>query len=173
MEAGQQSLPAAGGQPPAPRQARPGSRHDGPAATPAPAVGARRQNRQHPLGAGDHPAQLDLPRASAAGFCCALSSRPRSHPEAQQIAFYRSRHDPQITRPLIATAESQAAQTIRDNFIQPAVNAFNYRLDRFTLRWAARLPATPGADARRCCAGSRTAEVKPANALRRPAFTWG
>jgi hypothetical protein len=30
-----------------------------------------------------------------------------------------------------------SAQTIRDNFVQPTVNAFHYRLDRFTLRWAA------------------------------------
>ena len=77
------------------------------------------------------------------GLGCGVLLRPQFpasvlYAEAQQIAFYRSRHDPQITRPLIATAESQAAQTIRDNFIQPAVNAFNYRLDRFTLRWAAR-----------------------------------
>ena len=77
------------------------------------------------------------------GLGCGVLLRPQFpdsvlYAEAQQIAFYRSRHDPQITRPLITTAESKAAQTIRDNFIQPTVNAFNYRLDRFTLRWAAR-----------------------------------
>jgi hypothetical protein len=33
-------------------------------------------------------------------------------------------------------AEIEAAQTIRDNFIQPTVNAFGYTLDRFTIRWA-------------------------------------
>ena len=57
--------------------------------------------------------------------------------QAQRIAFYKSRHVPQITRPLIGTAEAEAAQTIRYNFIQPAVNAFGYTLDRLTLRWAA------------------------------------
>jgi hypothetical protein len=37
---------------------------------------------------------------------------------------------------LIATAQAQAAQTIRDNFLQPTVNAFGYTLTSFTLRWA-------------------------------------
>ena len=76
------------------------------------------------------------------GLGCGVLLRPQFpdsvlYAQAQQIAFYRSRHDAQITGPLIRTAESQAARTIRDNFIQPTANAFNYRLDRFTLRWAA------------------------------------
>jgi hypothetical protein len=75
------------------------------------------------------------------GLGCGVLLRPQFsdrvlYAQGQQIAFYRSRHDPQITRPLIRTAESQAARTIRDNFIQPTVNAFHYRLDRFSLRWA-------------------------------------
>ena len=92
----------------------------------------------------------DLPSAPVAtqhswtypGLGCGVLLRPQFadsvlYAQAQQIAFYRSRHDPQITRPLVSTAERQAARTIRDNFIQPTVNAFHYRLDRFTLRWAA------------------------------------
>jgi len=76
------------------------------------------------------------------GFGCGVLIRPQFsdsvlYAQAQQIAFYRSTHVTQITRPLISTAESQAAQTIRDNFIQPTVNAFGYMLDRFTIRWAA------------------------------------
>jgi hypothetical protein len=76
------------------------------------------------------------------GLGCGVLLRPQFpdsvlYAQAQQIAFYRSQHDPQITQPLIRTAESQAAHTIRDNFIQPTVNALNYRLDQFTLRWAA------------------------------------
>lgn len=75
------------------------------------------------------------------GLGCGILIRPQFaesvlYAQAQQIAFYRSRHDPQITRPLTGTAEAQAGQTIRDNFIQPTVNAFGYALDRFTLRWA-------------------------------------
>lgn len=57
--------------------------------------------------------------------------------QAQRIAFYKATHSPQVTRSLITTAENQARQTIRDNFIQPTVNAFGYRLDQLTLRWAA------------------------------------
>ena len=57
--------------------------------------------------------------------------------QAQSIAFYKVSHAPQVTRPLIRAAETQAAQTIRDNFIQPTVNAFGYTLDSFTLRWSA------------------------------------
>jgi len=57
--------------------------------------------------------------------------------QAQQIAFYRSTHVRQITRPLISAAQSQATLTVRDNFIQPTVNAFGYILDGFTIRWAA------------------------------------
>jgi hypothetical protein len=76
------------------------------------------------------------------GFGCGVLIRPQFaesvlYAQAQQIAFYRSTHVTQITRPLITAAESQAAQTIRDNFIQPTVNAFGYLLDRFTIRWAA------------------------------------
>lgn len=76
------------------------------------------------------------------GLGCGVVLRPQFpesvlYSEAQHIAFYKSRHLPQITRPLIRTAENMAAQTIRNNFIQPTVNAFGYTLDRLTVRWAA------------------------------------
>jgi hypothetical protein len=75
------------------------------------------------------------------GFGCGVLIRPQFaesvlYAQAQQIAFYRSTHVAQITRPLISAAEGQATQTIRDNFVQPTVNAFGYMLDRFTIRWA-------------------------------------
>ena len=57
--------------------------------------------------------------------------------QAQQIAFYKASHAPMVTGELIRSAEAQATQTIRDNFVQPTVNAFGYLLDRFTIRWAA------------------------------------
>jgi hypothetical protein len=56
--------------------------------------------------------------------------------EAQNLAFYQATHNPQVTRPLVAAAESEATQIIRDNFIQPTVNALGYSLARFTLRWS-------------------------------------
>jgi hypothetical protein len=76
------------------------------------------------------------------GFGCGVLLRPQFaesvlYAQAQQIAFYRSTHVQQITRPLISAAESQATLTVRDNFVQPTVNAFGYILDRFTIRWAA------------------------------------
>jgi hypothetical protein len=76
------------------------------------------------------------------GFGCGVLLRPQFsdsvlYAQAQRIAFYRSTHVPQITRPLISAAETEATQTIRNNFVQPTVNAFGYRLDRFTIRWAA------------------------------------
>ncbi|HEY7431329.1 MAG TPA: hypothetical protein VH641_11420 [Streptosporangiaceae bacterium] len=76
------------------------------------------------------------------GFGCGVLLRPQFpesvlYAQAQQIAFYKSRNVPQVTRPLTRTAEVQATRTIRDNFIQPTLNAFGYDLDRFTLRWAA------------------------------------
>ncbi len=76
------------------------------------------------------------------GFGCGVLLRPQFpesvlYSQAQQIAFYKASHVPQVTRPLIGTAEAKAEQIIRDNFIQPTVNAFGYTLAHFTLRWAA------------------------------------
>jgi hypothetical protein len=75
------------------------------------------------------------------GLGCGVLLKPQFpqsvlYSQAQQIAFDKAVHSPQITRPLIATAQAQAAQTIRDNFLQPTVNAFGYTLTSFTLRWA-------------------------------------
>jgi hypothetical protein len=76
------------------------------------------------------------------GFGCGGLIRPQFseailYSQAQGIAFSRVRTDPQITRPLISTAEAEAGQIIRNNFIQPTVNALGYTLIQFTLRWSA------------------------------------
>src|SRR5712692_7951138 len=76
------------------------------------------------------------------GFGCGVVLRPQFaesvlYSQAQQIAFYKSQHAVQVTRSLVRTAEAEATRTIRDNFVQPTVNAFGYTLDRFTIRWAA------------------------------------
>ncbi len=88
------------------------------------------------------------------GLGCGLVLRPQFaqavlYSQAQYIAFYKATHLAQVTGPLVRTAENQALQTVRNNFIQPTVNAFGYMLDRFTLRWAgSRSPAgTPSAKA--------------------------
>lgn len=74
------------------------------------------------------------------GFGCGALLRPQFAPSvlfsvAQQMAFDKASHDPQVTGPLIRTAEAQATQIIRDNFVQPTVNAFGYSLDSFTINW--------------------------------------
>ena len=79
------------------------------------------------------------------GIACGIVLRPQFpesalYAQAQRIAFYRADHASSITRPLISTAETQAARTIRDNFIEPAVNALGYRLDTFTINWTASQP---------------------------------
>jgi hypothetical protein len=76
------------------------------------------------------------------GFGCGVVLRPQFaesvlYSQAQQIAFYKSQHAPEVTRSLVMAAETEAAQTIRDNFIQPTVNALGYTLDRFAIHWAA------------------------------------
>jgi hypothetical protein len=75
------------------------------------------------------------------GFGCGVVLRPQFaqsvlYAQAQRIAFYKATHVARVTRPLIASAESEATRTIQDNFIQPTVNAFGYTLERFSLRWA-------------------------------------
>lgn len=57
--------------------------------------------------------------------------------QAQNLAFAQVRNNPQITRPLISTAEAQAAQIVRNNFVQPTVNALGYTLVGFTVHWSA------------------------------------
>jgi hypothetical protein len=81
------------------------------------------------------------------GFGCGVVLKPQFAPsvlysQAQQIAFYKATHAPQVTGPLIGSAENEATQTIRGSFIQPTLNALGYTLDQFTLRWAA-VPAAP------------------------------
>jgi hypothetical protein len=56
--------------------------------------------------------------------------------EAQSLAFYQATHNAQVTRPLVAAAEAEATQMIRDSFIQPTLNALGYTLTSFSLRWA-------------------------------------
>jgi hypothetical protein len=75
------------------------------------------------------------------GIACGMVLRPQFaesvlYAQAQRMAFYRADHVPAITRPLIGSAESEAAQTIRGSFIEPTVNALGYSLASFSLRWA-------------------------------------
>jgi len=85
------------------------------------------------------------------GFGCGLVLHPQFpesvlYAEAQRLAFARAEHSPQITGPLIAAAQSVADRTVRDNFVQPTVNALGYDLKRFTLSWTS--PTRAGASRR-------------------------
>jgi hypothetical protein len=75
------------------------------------------------------------------GLGCGALIRPQFsvsvlYSQAQNLAFAQVTQNPQITRPLISTAEAQAAQIIRNNFVQPTVNALGYTLVGFTVRWS-------------------------------------
>lgn len=75
------------------------------------------------------------------GLGCGALIRPQFsvavlYSQAQNLAFAQVRQNPQITGPLISTAKAQAAQIIRNNFIQPTVNALGYTLVGFTVHWA-------------------------------------
>ncbi len=75
------------------------------------------------------------------GLGCGALIRPQFsvsvlYAQAQSLAFYQATHDPQVTGPLIGSAEAEAAQIIKDNFIQPTLNALGYTLAGFTLRWS-------------------------------------
>ena len=75
------------------------------------------------------------------GFGCGALLKPQFSPsvlygQAQNLAFYQATHNPQVTRPLVSAAEKEAAQIIRDNFVQPTVNALGYTLAGFSLHWS-------------------------------------
>jgi hypothetical protein len=79
------------------------------------------------------------------GLGCGALIRPQFsvsvlYAQAQNLAFAQARNNPKITGPLIKAAEAQAAQIIRNNFVQPTVNALGYTLAGFTIHWSAGSP---------------------------------
>jgi hypothetical protein len=74
------------------------------------------------------------------GFGCGAVLKPQFaesvlYSQAQNLAFYRVNHVSSVTQPLIAAAENEAVQIIRNNFIQPTLNALGYTLTKFSIRW--------------------------------------
>jgi len=74
------------------------------------------------------------------GFGCGVMLKPQFaesvlYSQAQNLAFYRVNHVSSVTQPLIAAAENEAVLIIRNNFVQPTLNALGYTLTRFTIRW--------------------------------------
>lgn len=76
------------------------------------------------------------------GLGCGALIRPQFsvsvlYAQAQNLAFAQARSNPNVTGPLISAAKAQAALMIRNNFVQPTVNALGYTLSGFTVRWSA------------------------------------
>jgi hypothetical protein len=74
------------------------------------------------------------------GFGCGILIQPQFsqsvlYAQAQSTAFYQATHLASVTTPLIGAAEAEAVTMIRDNFVQPTVNALGYTLSQFTIRW--------------------------------------
>jgi hypothetical protein len=76
------------------------------------------------------------------GVGCGAIIRPQFaqsvlYAQAQSVAFYQATHLESVTGPLVKAAETEAVTMIRDNFIQPTVNALGYTLTQFSIRWIA------------------------------------
>ena len=76
------------------------------------------------------------------GLGCGALIRPQFsesvlYGQAQNLAFTQVRNNPKVTGPLISAAEAQAALIIKNNFIQPTVNALGYTLADFAIHWSA------------------------------------
>jgi hypothetical protein len=76
------------------------------------------------------------------GLGCGALIRPQFsesvlYGQAQNLAFTQVKSNPKVTGPLIIAAEKQAALIIRNNFIQPTVNALGYTLSDFAIHWSA------------------------------------
>jgi hypothetical protein len=74
------------------------------------------------------------------GLGCGVLIQPQFaqsvlYAQAQDVAFQQATSLPSVTRPLVSAAETEATTMIRDNFLQPTVNALGYTLTQFTIRW--------------------------------------
>jgi len=74
------------------------------------------------------------------GLGCGVLIQPQFaqsvlYAQAQSVAFQQATHLPSVTKPLVSAAETEATTMVRDNFLQPTVNALGYTLTQFTIRW--------------------------------------
>jgi hypothetical protein len=74
------------------------------------------------------------------GLACGVLIRPQFaqsvlYSQAQSVAFQKATQVKSVTRPLIAAAEREASTIIGGNFITPTLNALNYKVSSFTIRW--------------------------------------
>jgi hypothetical protein len=74
------------------------------------------------------------------GLGCGVLIQPQFaqsvlYAQAQDVAFQQATSLSSVTKPLVSAAETEATTMIRDNFLQPTVNALGYTLTQFTIRW--------------------------------------
>lgn len=74
------------------------------------------------------------------GLACGALIKPQFaqsvlYSDAEVEAVHRVDHVSRVIRPLISAAESEATSMIRNNFIQPTLNALGYSLAGFSVRW--------------------------------------
>jgi hypothetical protein len=74
------------------------------------------------------------------GLACGVLIKPQFsqsvlYAQAQGEAFKQATTVASVTQPLIAAAEKEAATIIGGNFITPTLNALNYKVSQFTIRW--------------------------------------
>jgi hypothetical protein len=76
------------------------------------------------------------------GLACGAIIKPQFsqsvlYAQAQQEAFTQSTTVKSVTQPLIAAAEKEAATIVGGNFVTPTLNALNYKVSQFSIRWVA------------------------------------
>jgi hypothetical protein len=74
------------------------------------------------------------------GLACGVLIKPQFsqsvlYAQAQSEAFHQATTVPGVTGPLIAAAEKEATTIIGGNFITPTLNALNYKVSQFAIRW--------------------------------------
>jgi hypothetical protein len=74
------------------------------------------------------------------GLACGVLIKPQFsqsvlYAQAQSEAFQQATQLASVTKPLIAAAEKEATTIIGGNFVTPTLNALNYKVSQFTIRW--------------------------------------
>jgi hypothetical protein len=74
------------------------------------------------------------------GLACGALIQPQFsqsvlYSQAQSEAFTQATTVKSVTQPLIAAAEKEANTIIEDNFVIPTLNAVNYKVEQFTIKW--------------------------------------
>jgi len=80
------------------------------------------------------------------GLACGVLLKPQFsqsvlYAQAQGEAFQQATTVKGVTQPLIAAAEKEATTIIGGSFITPTLNALNYKVSQFTIRWVPPSPA--------------------------------